>query len=181
MIKQGIALRYSKALFNLDNKNEVLEKRLNYCKLLVDALKINPKAMKFFQSPQIGLNEKKKVLNEGLKGITDTDFIQFIMQLIEANRIDYLGQITDEFRILVDHFLNYWEAKIITAIPLEAHTEEKLSHKLEKYYHKKMKIQNEVNPNIIGGAILIANNEMIDWSIATRLNKLREDLMKTTV
>lgn len=177
MIKRTIALRYAKALFDLDHSKENLEKRCNNFKFLQELFEKNPKLKKFLLAPQITLSEKENFLQLDLKNEFDQTFFHFLIFLIKQRRLNDLTQIGLEYRLIVDQFLNMWEAKITTAVPLEAQTEAVLKQKLENFYHIKVKINNEVDPKIIGGAILVVANEMIDWSVASRLKKLKEDLV----
>ncbi len=179
MIKRTIALRYAKALFDSDQTKENLEKRLKNFEFLQEIFEKNPKLQNFLQAPQIELTEKKAFLDSNLKNEFDQIFFRFFIYLIEKRKLNHLTQIELEYRLLVDQFLNIWEAKITTAMPLDTETEAKLKEKLENFYHKKVKIKNEINPKIIGGAILVVANEMIDWSVATRLKKMKENLLAT--
>lgn len=181
MTKIKTALRYSKALFELDKSQSTLDRRLSYFKFLSDIIEYNPELMQFLQAPHIDVKEKKSILETILKNHDDPVFIQFIIYLAHARRISYLKSIGEEFHLMVDECLNYREVKIITAVPLDAKTENLLKQTLEDGHHKKVTITNQVDPNIIGGAILITNNEMLDNSVAGKLKKIKEDLLKTTV
>lgn len=179
MIKRDVALRYAKGLFDLDIAKESLEKRLRDFELIQALIEEHPKLLTFLKAPQIDLAEKGKMLKSSLTNQCDTTFVHFLIYLIGEGRLGYLTQIALEYRLFVDKYLEIWEAKIITAVPIEPQTEEKLRKKLESFYHKKIKIEKEINPQIIGGAVLVVANEMIDWSIAERLKKIKERLLNT--
>lgn len=181
MIKRSIALRYAKALFDLDQTKENLEKRLKHFATLQKLLEKQPKLLHFLQSPQIRLADKERVLKACFKNEFDALFFHFFFYLIEKRRLNDLSQIAIEYHAMVDEFLDVWEAKITTAVPLDSETEQKLRRKLEGFYHKKVNIKKEVNPKIIGGAILVVANEMIDWSVAGRLKRMKENLLAANV
>lgn len=177
MIKRAIALKYSKALFNSDLAQGCIGKRLDNFDLILDALKKNPKLRKFLEAPQINLDEKKRVLKSIFKDDLDDSFYNFFFYLIEKRRLIYSSQIALEYRSMVNQHLGVWEAKIITAVPIEAEIEKTLKEKLEKFYKKKIKLNKQIDSKIIGGAILVVANEMIDWSVKERLKKMKENLM----
>ncbi len=178
MIKRVIASRYSKVLFNLDSqKKSNLEKRLLDFESILILLKKNPNLVRFLKSPQISLPEKKEIFRSLLENGIDMTFFNFFFYLIEQRNLDDLAQIALEYRRIVNEFLGIWEAKIITAVPIEPAVQEKLKEKLEKFFQKKMKINKEIDPKIIGGALLIVANEMINWSVTGRLRKMRESLL----
>ncbi len=176
MIKRALALRYAKALFDMDRGNDNLEMRLNHFDFILDLLHQHPNLMRVLVSPQILLEEKKHILETNLRDKGDSSFFNFLFFMIEKGRLNSLKQIAEEYRMMFNKYLDIWEAKIVTAVPIGQDIEEGLKKKLENYYHKKIKIVKEVDPKIIGGAILIFANEMIDWSVKGRLKKIKENI-----
>lgn len=181
MIKNTVALRYSKALFDQDSDKVHLEERLSNFAFILASTKGHPKLLNFLKAPQIDVEEKKRVLQSLLSGRSDSAFLHFLYYLIEKGRFKFLQQIASEYRTMVNHYLGVWEAKIITGVPIEPDIEDKLRVKLETFYRKKIRLKKEINPKMIGGAILVVGNEMIDWSIKSRLKKLKETLLATSV
>lgn len=181
MIKRTIAIRYAKALFDLDRKKEDIEIQLLNFKSLMQLFDDHPDKLKYLQTPHIKLDDKKKLLQNSLSKEVSPLFFNFLIYLIEKRRLKEIRQIDKEFRLLVNEYLGIWDAKITTAVPLEPDIEEKLKQKLENFYHFKIKVSKEVDPSIIGGAILVVGNEMIDWSLSSRLKKMKEKLLTTSV
>lgn len=181
MIKLAVALRYSKALFDQDLAKGDLEKRLNDFDSLLELLKSYPKLMKFLGAPQIDLQEKEKTFKACVADKFDSTFFHFLFYLIRKGRLSYLTQIALEYRLMVNEYLGIWEAQIFTAVPISEDIEKILKEKLENFYRKKMNIKKEVDSKMIGGAILVVANEMIDWSVRGRLKKLKEHLLAISV
>lgn len=178
MIKQTLAIRYAKALFELDKSKENREKSLICLDSLMESLFNNPKLMKVLSSPQILQEEKKAILREIFKDRFNTDFFHFLYFLIEKGRLNILKQIREEYQRMLEEYLGIWEATIVTAIPIGSDVENGIKGKLENYYKKAIKIKSEVDSHILGGAILIHGNEMVDWSVKERLKKLKEKLLE---
>lgn len=176
MITHAVAFRYAKALFILDCNNNNLEKRIVDFESMSKILKENPKLASFLNAPHIRLEDKKKLLYDSLSEKFDAIFMNFIVYLIRKKRFVNLRDIASEFRHMVNEHLGIWEADIVTAVPMDGDIEEKLEQRLEIDFHKKMKVNKKVDPNIIGGVILMINNQMIDWSVAGRLKKMKENL-----
>lgn len=170
MIGHMISPRYARVLFDLDCGN--LDQRLEDLDAIISILHDNPKLVKFLKSPQIALKDKKKLLLDALKPL-DQKFISFLSYLIQKGRLIYLIGIAHEYRLLVNAFMKRSEADLVTAVPIDGDSERKLVEKLEKVFHKKLKLNKKIDPKIIGGAILITSNQMLDWSVAGRLKKLR--------
>jgi len=181
MIKQEIAYRYSKALFNQDLKKDHLEKRLNDFDHLLELFKNHPKLMKLLEAPQINVQDKERVFKTCFGDKFDSKFIDFFFYLIKKGRLNYLKQIELEYRLMVNQNLGIWEAQMTTAVPISQEIEKNLKEKLENFYQKKIRIKKEVDPKIIGGAILVVANHMIDWSVKDRLKNLKEHLLAINV
>lgn len=181
MIDYAISPRYAKVLFDLDCAKGNSDRRLKDFDSIINIFNHNPKLVKFLKAPQVTLKEKKKLLWDSLKEKFDLMFINFLSFLIQKRRLGHLVSIGNVYRLLVNEYLERWEADIITAVPIDAQSERKLVEKLEKLFHKEINLKNRIDPKIIGGAILVTSNEMLDWSLTGRLRKLKEKLNATQV
>ena len=177
MSEQVLSPRYAKVLFDLDCKEDRLEQRLKDFAFILTILQDNPKLVKFLHSPQIAIKKKHELLQNSLKENFDNTFLTFLSYIVEKKRLSYLSAIGNKYRLLVNQYLERWEADIVTAVPMEAENEAKLVEKLESIFHKKVYLNKKIDPKIIGGVILLVSNEMLDWSVTGRLKKLREHLM----
>lgn len=178
MIKRGLASRYSKVLFHLDKHHHIdMEKRLDDFESLQKLFEKNPNLLKMLKFPLIDLEEKKELLKLALKETFDPLFFDFFFYIIKKEKLDYLDQIAIDYRTMVDDFLGIWEVKIVTAVPMELEMQEKLKNKLEKIFHKRLKINNITDPSIVGGVKLLFADHMMDWSVVGRLKNLKESLL----
>jgi F-type H+-transporting ATPase subunit delta len=181
MINRTVSKRYAKVLFDLDRNKDFLALRLEHFGQIIKILNENPNLRRFLQAPHIVQEEKRKILQEIFKEKFDPQFWNFLGFLIRKGRFDNLSHISTEYKLLVDEYLGLWEADITTAVPIDAECEAKLKAKMEKDFHKKIKLNKTVDPKLIGGAILVISNEMFDWSVIGRLRKLKENLIETQI
>lgn len=176
-----IAVRYSQALFNLESSLEGREKLLDDLEKFLIALKPCSKCFIFFSSPIINLERKEEIIKKILRDYPNEKLIAFLCTLLAKRRFRYLAEIVEEFRKKVNEERKVQDARLITAVPVEEAIKSELVRKLEKKYQKRILIKEEVNPQLIGGGILIVGNEMIDFSVRNRLENLKEDLSAVTV
>lgn len=179
MIDRAVAFRYAKVLFAIDRMKVNLEQRIVDFESILKILKDNPKLISFLHAPQVSLADKKRVLDTSLKGIFDPAFMNFLSYLIERKRLVYLDDIADAFKSIAYEELGIEEVDLVTAIPFdgEADIEAKLKQKLEERLGRKIRLNRIIDPKIIGGAILIISNKMLDGSVNGRLKELQEYLM----
>ncbi|MBR4223612.1 MAG: F0F1 ATP synthase subunit delta, partial [Oscillospiraceae bacterium] len=65
---------------------------------------------------------------------------------------------------------------VTTAVPLKADAAEKLRIKLEKLYGKKIVINEHTDPQVLGGVRVVCEGKMLDGTLKTRLEGLRETI-----
>ena len=177
MIGRAIAERYAKVFYDLNVPHKKLEKGLAELDAFLFILEKQPKFAEFLNAPQIDAQEKQTLLKKSLGGKFDVIFINFIAYLIDKKRLAYLAQIKREYKFLVDDHLGLWQVNLKAPMPLSEEMEATLKRKLEEVYKKKVLIHTEIDPEIIGGAILVIGNEMADWSVKGRLKKMKEELL----
>lgn len=172
-MKYALSLRYAKVLFDLDS-NFALHLKIFVSTL--ELLKTNPKLQHFFNSPQITIEEKKNVLDLLTENL-DPLFVIFFSYLIQKKRLDLLNSIKSAYQLLVNEHFQRWEVDLVTKIHIDSDIETKLVNNLESIFQKKIILNKKIDPKLIGGAILVISNKMLDWSIKGRLKKLKENLL----
>lgn len=178
---QALAFHYSQALFKIAPSKEQLQKHLSELEQVFALLEANPQLQQVLAAPSIDKQKKKKVLQDLLLGKIDQQLLYFLLLLLDKDRFGYLSEITAEYCRLVNQELSILVAQLITAIPVNSAIKEKVQSKLEAFYRKKVEINESVDPKIIGGMILIINNQMIDNSIRNRLNELKDNLLEANI
>jgi len=168
-----IALRYSKAIFNLSANKQQLNSWLYDLEAVVDLLKRHPKIKQYFDAPQIGLETKLEVLKKGIGAALDSQLLNYLQILLQRKWFIYLPEIVAEYRRKVFKELGILEGQLITAEILKPPIRDNLHAALEKLYQGKLDFKDEVDPKIIGGCIVIIGNRRIDFSIRGKLEQLK--------
>lgn len=176
-----IASSYARALFNLTSSAATQEKRLNTLEQIMSIINTHPAIIRFFSSSKVESKLKKQLLEKYLGTDVDSQMLYWFFLLIEKKRFKLLPLIVQKYSRLVKKGLQSLEARLMTPIPLNTVTKDRLKEKLEKIYKKKIEIKEEINPEIMGGGILLIDHQMIDFSVNRKLNKLRENLQKINV
>lgn len=170
-----LALRYSKAFFDLATNQDELQKQLAVLEY-VNKLLTQKSAALFFSSPLISQEKKEKALTKILGEDSNPLTLRFFSFLMEKGRFHYLPEMTKEFKQMVDEKLGILEGNLVTSIPVNEETKIKLKDKLEKFFHKKIKLKESFDPKLIGGGVLLIGNKRIDFSIKGRLERLKTQL-----
>ncbi len=181
MIFSAVGTRYATALFNLAEKEKMLDKINTEVKLLRGFLKKSVPLHNFLSAPQIRDEEKEKVLKNIWSGKIEGFLLNFLLFLLKKRRIQFFQQIAQDYEKLYKEKLGILEAILISVKTVEKPQQEKLIRKLQKETGKKIQLFNKIDPALIGGTILILANQVVDCSIRYRLNSLKERLLAVKV
>ena len=106
-------------------------------------------------------------------------FVNFVIQLQEHDRLVAAGQIArryGELRRLAEEEL---DIEIRSAFELEEDRVNKIAEKMkEKFGAKKVVTKVSLDPDLSGGVIVIAGDDVIDGSVKSELEKMRVSLRK---
>lgn len=98
--------------------------------------------------------------------------------LLEYNRFEYLIDIIDYFNNLYDEKKSIASGTVTTAVKLDDDQLKRLGDSYaNKYNLKAVRLENKVDPSILGGVILQVKDRVIDGSVKTQLKKIRTQLI----
>ncbi len=181
MILSGVAKRYAVALFNAAVGQDIADQVQDDLSSFTTLLETNPSFRGYLESPQILTEHKKQLVVDALGDRTAGLFIKFLLLLIDKKRLQHTEEIADAYRQLFEQLQGVLEAKIITAVELDAELEQKTLEKLEKETGKTIRLKKTVDPDIIGGMIVVVDDDIIDGSIRHKLDKMKKSLGEVKV
>ena len=171
-----LAKRYAKALFSLGKdggKNEKYSEALNAIAELYEDESIANALV----NPLYPLEVRQKVMAKIAEAAeADEILTRFLTLLMEKKRAAILPDIAREMQVMVDEAQNISHGTVISAIELDDALKEKIQETLEKITGKKVILEASVDPSIIGGIIAKVGDLVLDGSIKTQLNALKESI-----
>ena len=170
--------RYAKALFNIALKRK--EFRKWQCDLRTLACLAGDVTLSgLLRDPEVDYDTKARVLHERCP-LLDPLAIRVVCVLARQGRLDMIGNISEEYRRLVDHYLGMEaveDAEVITAIPLDNEDRLMLAQRITDIFGKSIVLKPKVDPSIIGGIIIKVGDELIDGSVRGKLEALKKDVI----
>ena len=146
--------------------------------LLRDVLQQSADDFKKLDNPLWPLAEKYKVIESIVKKFHFCKSMNNTLKLIIANRkAAVLPLIVKEFIKRYQDSNNIAEVDVTTAIELSEKQDHLLKEKLARIFNKKIEVNYEINPQILGGLVIQYGTNFIDNSVKQKLNAL-EQLMK---
>jgi len=111
-------------------------------------------------------------LSDGL----DDDSRSFLKLLADNDRLSSLPDMQQQYEQLRREAEGEVEAHVVSAYELTSEQSERIVQALGKRLARKVKITSEVDPDLIGGAIIRAGDLVIDGSIRGRLAGLEQSV-----
>ena len=175
------ANRYAEALFEIarmTHHDEEIEAELE---AFSAALKSSPDFEKFFNNPQLSLDQKKNFLMRIYQRrdheIYET-LLNFFMVLFKKHRFYLIHEIAVNFKRIADEAQGQGTAEIKTAVPLDAQNEALIVSRLEKMAGYKITVKKEVDPSLIGGVAIRLKNKILDGSVKYKIDQITKELTK---
>jgi F-type H+-transporting ATPase subunit delta len=177
-LSQGvIARRYAKALINLAEKD--LEITGNSLAAIADVYSNSTELSEVLSDTKVSSQIKQDVLKNILKKIKVSKLVDtFIRYLLAKRRIVLLPNIERAFNLLLQEKLGRIEAGITVAQEIPEVTVGKLEKAISRYSGKEVSVNITIDPAIIGGIVTRIGSVVIDGSIHTQLNQIRQSIIR---
>ena len=181
MLVWEVAGKYANALFLSANERNRLDSTYEQLNDLGELVRSDKTMLNFLSAPQVLDETKKSLLRKVFTERIDRLLVEFLVVLVDKNRIGYLPEIIDEYARLVEAEQGVGRVTVVTAVPLNDAERKKLSAKMVAKTGLKIVLEEKVDPAIVGGMIVVLHDEIIDGSIRHGLNLLKEQLEKVRV
>lgn len=176
--KSQIASTYALALYEAAEGKKAVPSVLKDVRSLISEIKKFPDFTKYFANPIWETASKKAALKEIATKLNFSKQTLNCLDIIaDNNRFAELPLILAEFVHIHNEKSGIVEIMVKTTKPLSVSQNKKLMDNMEKMLGKKVLIEYEISPEILGGLQIKFGSNMIDDTILGKLNRL-EQIMK---
>ena len=170
--------RYAIAFVELAKESKLdLYSLRNETNVLTQIFKKELRLTRFLSVNSIKLESKYEVIDNVFKDFNHL-LINFIKLIVSKNRSAFIYDILKETLKELDSYLAIEKGVVYSSTKLSEENLNKLKKALEKKINKTLDLTNVVDESIIGGFKICLENSIYDSTINTRLNKLKETLLK---
>ena len=174
-----IARRYAKALVNLAENEKDLDNTGKHLNSITEVYKENLELRQVLSDTKVSSGIKLEILKDVLSKIKVSKLVDtFSRYLLAKRRIDFLPDIERAFNLLLQEKLGRIEANVTTASELPKDTIKKLVDAISSYSGKEIEVNVTIDPSIIGGIVTRIGSTVIDGSIQTYLNQIRQSIIR---
>lgn len=176
-----ISVRYAKALFELAKEKKLLDAIKNDIILIQDSFADSVELKQFIESPANRSSQKITLIKEIFFNKIDPVTVSFLVIVLDNKRETYLANI---IRIFIDYYRkekSITNATLTVASSLKDSVKKTIVEAIKKSFTQNVELEENINPNIIGGFVLRVEDIQYDASVATQLNNIKKDLLNTNI
>ena len=137
-----------------------------------------PRLEAVFASILVSPEEKSALLDRMLKGRASAILLNFLKVVARHGRLDCLRAIHLQSHVVYDKLRNRIPVRLSTATPLDPAVLAEIAQNLRAKLGGEPVIQQEVDPSLIGGAVLRIGDTIYDGSVANQLQNLRQQMIE---
>jgi len=175
-----LARPYAKAAFELA-RSDIADKSGNLAAwddmLSAVAVATADESMaRWLQSPFSTAGKAVEIIVEAVGGEINPRFQGYLEVLADNDRLALCGEISQLFGQLRQDAEKRLQVRVVSAVALLDSEAERMQSALARRYAREISLHNKIDPEVLGGAIIYAGDQVIDGSLLGRLKRLEASL-----
>lgn len=176
MSANNVVKKYAKSLFDVTYEKGLAGEVGQQLNEVTKAF--TSEVVAFFQSPFNGAEQKSIAAKAALEGKVAAETFNFILTLVQNERVALLKDIAKEFSTLVQASAGITKGKLFAAQEVSAEFLKQVETTASKALGKKVELVFEKNPNLVAGFKVEVAGWTMDDSAQAHLKILKDDLIK---
>lgn len=178
MSEYNISSRYAKALLQLAEEKQELERVFEDVSTINHTLRDSKELRAMLKSPVVKDQQKHDILDGIFQQHLSKDSLQFLHFIVDKKRENYIYDIAQRFIELYDNMQGIVKANVKSSAELNDEQKDILKKKLVEYTGKKVKARYHKDESILGGFIVRIGDTVLDASVNRQLQLLKERLLQ---
>lgn len=175
MSVQMIARRYSSALADVILQRGEAKEVQHELQQWEELLQTNAALQEVFRNPTIALDQKRAVLNKLIdRAKPRPTTANFLKVLLQNQRLTELPEINGKLTEILDERAGMVAAIVTTARPVPDNIQRSLEQRLTTLTQKKVRLNFEQDPDLIGGLVTRIGSTVYDGSVRNQLQLFKE-------
>jgi F-type H+-transporting ATPase subunit delta len=182
LIDMTVARRYAKALLTMGKEDGKYQEYGEGLSGFAHLLEREPELRDALLNPIHSREDRRKLLLRMIDLLQLPLLVSNLLQLLlDKHRLNVVDGVAQAYQEMVDEVENVSRARVKAAIVLDDATQDRLRQTLEKLTGSTVVMEVEEDPNIIGGIVAKVGDLVLDGSVRSQINSLRESLIKGEV
>jgi F-type H+-transporting ATPase subunit delta len=177
MSKGTVAKRYAIALFQVAQEQNLLEQIEQELLAVKAVFTENDKLLSVLNHPKVSKATKKSLVKESFANVS-APVLNTLLILIDRHRQSVIPDVADLFIEEANNARGIADAKVYSVRPLSDEEKTSLSQTFAKKVGKvALRVENIVDPSILGGVKLRIGNRIYDGSVSGKLARVERELL----
>ncbi|MDN7241783.1 F0F1 ATP synthase subunit delta [Planococcus sp. N028] len=172
-----VSERYALALFQSAKQHEVMALVEEDLRVVKRAFIENPELKNLINSPKLTSENKREIMTQ-LFGQANVFVVNTLLLMGERKRLNEVVGLVDAYIRLANEEQGIADAKVFSVRPLSEEERTSVSSVFAKKVGKQaLRIENIIDPSLIGGMRIQIGNQIYDSSISSKLERLQRQLI----
>ena len=182
MIASSVARRYARALLSLGLEEGRFEQYGDELEAVLKAMKASRELGSLLTHPGYSQDQRRAAV-DAIAGALHLSplTVNFLRLLIDRQRIADLADIARSYRAMVDQQAGRVRATVTSAGPLGEHQLERLREAIGRMTGRSIVLEAKTDPSLIGGVVAQVGAKLLDGSLRTQLERMRDELKNAPV
>ena len=176
MAELTIDLTYGTALYDAAQEVGKKEQIMEEATEVLGILQQEPDLHAFINYPAISASEKKAVLKEIFGGRICDELLNFMYVLVDKRRTMHFEKMIKVYKKLMDKEEGISYGTVYSVEPLTEDRIKSFEEEVSKLLKVSVRLENEIDPKLMGGVKILVDGKIIDASFRTKFNDLRSQI-----
>lgn len=178
MIVKDFKISFILALLSIAKEENKIKTFYDQGKIINLALRENLSFVEMMDDLSIPLEKRKSMLEKSFTNI-DLNLLNTMLLLVDKNKFRYFLDILSGLNSYLQEELQIEEGIIYSVNEMTKSEIKAMEDKLSKQFNKKVSLKNYLDQELIGGFRIVINDLIIEKSIKSDLQKIKEKLLNS--
>ena len=176
MLNKSVARRYAEAFFSIAQEASKIDEYQAELEKVIQSITEVEGMKEYLGHLLVPVREKKELIQKIFGSQLSPMTMNFLLMVIDKRRESYLEVIYGEFVEMADESRNIKKAELFAARDVPEKDLADLAQKLSSSTGKTVLLKLTVDPALLGGVKIRMGDQIVDGTIAKKLQMLKENL-----
>ncbi|MDO8730155.1 MAG: ATP synthase F1 subunit delta [Candidatus Omnitrophota bacterium] len=181
MVDRTVARRYAEAFVNALEGSNRLAVGLEELDQVAGMYGQSKELQRFLGSPEIGPEDKERVLDRALAAGAAPEMMGLLRLLLKKDRVENLPVVNEAAKAVSEARQGVVRGQVATAHAISSAETERLAQAVGKAIGKRVILDRQVDPSLIGGVRVTVGGTLLDGSVRAQLENVRKQLKAAKV